>query len=75
VHGRQTFNLFGGYVEYGMDTLDAQGGINTNFYTSSPEKFYFPAYCDIQANDSPQYMEMDIVENNGNCISQTTWHT
>ena len=20
-------------------------------------------------------MEMDIVENNGNCVSQTTWHT
>merc|ERR1711998_739265 len=32
-------------------------------------------YCDIQENDSVQCMEMDLVENNGNCMMQTTWHT
>jgi len=62
-------------VQFQIDTSGAHGGVNNNFYTSSPERSYFPNYCDIQANDSPQCMEMDIVENNGNCYSQTTWHT
>merc|ERR1712194_916702 len=31
-------------------------------------------YCDIQTNDSPICMELDIIENNGNCLGQTTWH-
>lgn len=75
VHGKQTFNLLGGYVQFTIDTSRAQGAVNNNFYTSSPERSYFPSYCDIQPNNSPQCMEMDIVENNGNCLSQTTWHT
>jgi len=75
VHGKQTFNLLGGYVQFTIDTSGAQGGVNNNFYTSSPWPGLFPSYCDIQQNSSPQCMEMDIVENNGNCISQTTWHT
>jgi len=75
VHGKQTFNLNGGYVEFTMDTSGAHGGINNNLYTSSPDPSYFPAYCDIQPNGSPQCMEMDIIENNGNCMAQSTWHT
>lgn len=75
VHGKHTFNLIDGWVEFEMDTTNAQNGVNNNFYTSSPETSTFPNYCDIQKNDSPQCMEMDIVENNGNCLSQTTWHT
>jgi len=75
VHGKHAFNLLGGYVQFEIDTSGAQGGVNNNFYTSSPDKSYFPSYCDIQPNSSPQCMEMDIVENNGNCLSQTTWHT
>jgi len=31
--------------------------------------------CDIQGEGKPNCMEMDIIENNGNCIAQTTWHT
>jgi len=75
VHGKQAFNLLGGYVQFTIDTSRAQGGVNNNFYTSSPWPGLFPKYCDIQPNSSPQCMEMDIVENNGNCLSQTTWHT
>lgn len=75
VHGLTAFNLLSGYVQFDMDTSAAQGGVNNNFYTSSPWKGLFPSYCDIQENDSPQCMEMDIVENNGNCLSQVTWHT
>jgi len=75
VHGKTSFNLLGGYVQFDIDTSGAQGGINNNFYTSSPWPGLFPSYCDIQANDSPECMEMDIVENNGDCISQVTWHT
>lgn len=73
VHGKASFNLLGGYVEFDMDTSSAQPGINTNFYTSSPSTCC--AYCDIQPNGSPQCMEMDIIEANGNCAMQTTWHT
>jgi len=75
VHGKHTFNLLDGWVEFEIDTTHAQTGVNNNFYTTSPEHGLFPKYCDIQKNDSPQCMEMDIVENNGNCVSQTTWHT
>lgn len=75
VHGKHAFNLLGGYVQFEIDTSNAQGGVNNNFYTSSPDQSYFPSYCDIQQNSSPQCMEMDIVENNGNCLAQTTWHT
>lgn len=75
VHGKTAFNLLGGFVQFDIDTGGAQGGVNNNFYTSSPAPGLFPQYCDIQSNDSPVCMEMDIVENNGNCISQVTWHT
>ena len=75
VHGKQTFDLLGGWVEFEIDTTHAQLGVNNNFYTSSPEPSVFPKYCDIQTNDSPVCMEMDIMENNGNCMSQVTWHT
>lgn len=73
VHGKATFNLLGGYVEFDMDTTHATAATNTNFYTSSPEACC--AYCDIQPNGSPQCVEMDIIENNGNCAMATTWHT
>ena len=33
------------------------------------------SYCDIQPNKSPQCVEMDIIEANGNCAMATTWHT
>jgi len=75
VHGKTAFNLLGGFVQFDIDTSGAQGGVNNNFYTSSPAPGLFPSYCDIQSNDSPVCMEMDIVENNGNCFSQVTWHT
>ena len=75
VHGMQTFNLLGGYVEYDMDTSHAQPGVNSDFYTTSPSKSRFPLYCDIRGvHDSPRCMELDIVETNGNCVSRTTWH-
>jgi len=60
-----------------MDTSGAQGGVNNNFYLVSPDPSYFSATndCDIQAQGKPACMEMDIIENNGNCMAQTTWHT
>jgi hypothetical protein len=73
VHGKTSYNLLGGYVEFDMNTTRATGETNTNFYTSSPDKCC--AYCDIQNNKSPQCMEMDIIENNANCAMATTWHT
>jgi len=77
VHGRQTFNLLGGYIEFEIDTTNAKGGVNNNFYLVSPDQSYFKASndCDIQAVGKPACMEMDIIENNGNCLAQTTWHT
>jgi len=77
VHGKQTFNLLGGYIEFDIDTTAAHGGVNNNFYLVSPDPSYFKASndCDIQAQGKPACMEMDIIENNGNCLAQTTWHT
>ena len=40
------------------------------FHSSSPE--HCCGYCDIQKNKSPQCMEMDIIEANGNCAMQVT---
>lgn len=77
VHGKQTFNLLGGYVEMDLDTSGAHTGVNNNFYLVSPEPSYFQATndCDIQGQGKPACMEMDIIEMNGNCLAQTTWHT
>lgn len=77
MHGRQTFNLLGGYVEFDIDTSGAHGGVNNNLYLVSPEPSFFSATnnCDIQAQGKPACMEMDIIEMNGNCLAQTTWHT
>ena len=75
VHGKTAYNLLGGYIEFDMDTSKAHVGVNNNLYTSSPDQGFFPKYCDIQNGDHPTCMEMDIIENNGNCLAQTTWHT
>lgn len=75
VSSKTSFNLLGGFIEFDMDTSGAHGGVNTNLYTTSPAPGLFPNYCDIQPNDSPQCMEMDIIEMNGNCLGQSTWHT
>eukprot|EP00929_Paragymnodinium_shiwhaense_P015235 TRINITY_DN123294_c0_g1_i1.p1 TRINITY_DN123294_c0_g1~~TRINITY_DN123294_c0_g1_i1.p1 ORF type:complete len:253 (+),score=47.91 TRINITY_DN123294_c0_g1_i1:67-825(+) len=77
MHGRQTYNLLGGYIEFDIDTTHAHTGVNNNLYLISPEKTDFDAnvYCDIQGVNKPSCMEMDLIENNGNCVGQTTWHT
>lgn len=77
VHGKQTFNLLGGYIEFEMDTSRAYTGVNNNFYLVSPDPSFFQPTndCDIQGQYKPSCMEMDIIENNGNCLAQTTWHT
>jgi len=74
VHGRTSWNLLGGYIEFDMDVCGAQTGVNNNFYTISPQGGPSSGYCDIQTNDSPICMELDIIENNGKCLGQTTWH-
>jgi len=78
VYGTTAFNMVGGYVEFDMDTSGVHNSVNSNFYTISPDRGHFPNYCDIQAcndNSCPFCMEMDIVENNGNCCSASTIHT
>jgi len=74
VHGRTSWNLLGGFIEFDMDVCGAQTGVNNNFYTISPQGGPSSGYCDIQTNDSPICMELDIIENNGKCLGQTTWH-
>jgi len=74
VHGRTSWNLLGGYIEFDMDVCGAQTGVNNNFYTISPQGGPSSGYCDIQTNDSPICMELDIIENNGKCLGQSTWH-
>ena len=36
VHGKTSFNLLGGFVQFDIDTSSAQAGVNNNFYTTSP---------------------------------------
>lgn len=77
VHSKTTWNLNGGYVEFDMDTSGAQGGVNTNLYTTSPDPGQLRPVneCDIQGVNKPSCMEMDIIEMNGNCMAQSTVHT
>jgi len=74
VHGRTSFNLLGGYIEFDYDACGAVAGVNNNLYTVSPNGGMESGYCDIQANDSPICMELDIDENNGHQNGRTTWH-
>lgn len=64
-------------MEFDINTTGAHTGVNNNFYLVSPDLKTFKATndCDIQGQNKPSCMEMDIVENNGNCLAQTTWHT
>jgi len=77
VSSKTSFNLLGGYVEFDMDTSRATPGTNTNIYTVSMtgDNCGEQCYCDIQDNGSPVCMELDILENNGNCAFSSTWHT
>jgi len=79
VSTKTTFNTLGGYVEFDMDTSNAHCEVNTNIYTISPDGGQDfcgkDCYGDIQDNGSPVCMELDIIENNGNCKFASTWHT
>jgi len=77
VSSKTSWNLLGGYIEFDMDTSKANPAVNTNIYTVSMEKDNCgkDCYCDIQDNGSPICMELDIIENNGNCAFASTWHT
>jgi len=74
VHGRTSWNLLGGSIEFDMDACGGVDQVNNNLYTVSPEGGMSSGYCDIQSNDSPICMELDIDENNGNQNGATTWH-
>jgi len=82
VHGLQSFDLSDGYVEFEMDSTAASVGMNTNVYTISPDHAYtsYDDYCDGQGPfaSSPHgtfCTEMDLIEANGGCAAQSTWHT
>jgi hypothetical protein len=76
VSSKTSWNLLGGYVEFDMDTTQTQPGIISTFYTTSPEEANcgMACYCDINSAVRP-CLEMDLVENNGNCVLATTTHT
>jgi len=78
VRGKTSFNLLGGMISFKMHIEGVQPAVNTNFYTVSPridDPSVFDSYCDIQEGSWESCMELDIVENNGNCKAQTTVHT
>merc|ERR1719213_129192 len=78
VRGKTSFNLLGGMISFKMHIEGVQPAVNTNFYTVSPridDPSFFDSYCDIQEGNWESCMELDIVENNGNCKAQTTVHT
>jgi len=74
ISSKTSWNLLGGFVEFDMNNTGVEAEINAALYLSSPAQpnCGLMCYCDI--NSGP-CMEMDIVENNGNCLSATTIHT
>ena len=77
VSSKTSWNLLGGYMEFTMDVSNTADGVNTNFYTSSPdrENLGSATYCDDQGDGDQGCMEMDIIEANGKCAMATTVHT
>jgi len=79
VSTKTSFNLLGGFIEFDMNTRRANGGVNNNIYTISPDRDMVGSttYCDIQGDPKKDKfcMELDILENNGNCGYSSTWHT
>jgi len=79
VSSKTSWNLLGGFMEFQMDTSGVQPGVNTNFYTSSPDQpnCGTECYCDIQKSSAGKSscMEMDIIEVNGKCAMASTIHT
>mmetsp|Transcript_7452 Transcript_7452/g.14748 ORF Transcript_7452/g.14748 Transcript_7452/m.14748 type:complete len:271 (+) Transcript_7452:61-873(+) len=75
VSSKASFNLLGGMISFTMDVSNVADAVNTNFYTSSPSvaNTGSESYCDIQLD--PGCMELDIIENNGQCGYATTLHT
>merc|ERR1712050_236316 len=61
----------GGFVEFDMDLGGAHGGVNNNFYIKFPSSV--GNYCD--SGGTGGCAELDFVENNGNCVGATTFHT
>jgi hypothetical protein len=54
-----------------MGLAGAHGGVNNNFYITFPSSV--GNYCD--SGGTGGCAELDFAENNGNCISATTFHT
>lgn len=82
VHGLTSFNLLGGYMEFDVDTSGATPGMNSNFYTISPDHPYtsYQDYCDGQGPEASSptgtyCMEMDIFEADGSTCAAVAWHT
>jgi len=78
VHGKTSYNLLNGGISFDMDLENAQPQVNTNLYLISPrldDWRVFTHYCDIQPGPYESCMELDIIENNGNCRAQATVHT
>ena len=57
-------------VESEVGTTEAEQGMHTNLYTTCPQARR--AHCDFQYSDTPQCMEVDVIENKGNCMTQST---
>jgi len=69
VSSKASWNLLGGSISFDMDVSNTSSGVNTNLYTSSPNKPNCGAacYCDIQKSPKGKAscMELDLIENNG----------
>jgi len=78
---KQTWNMIdGGFIQFSMDTANAQTNVNNNFYMTTPnsQQFGSKTYCDVQRSgydDDENCLELDIQENNGNCRSHLGVHT
>jgi hypothetical protein len=69
VSSKTSWDLLGGSIEWDMDTTGVSAEVNTNLYTTSPDKPNCGAacYCDIQksASGKPSCMELDLIEVRG----------
>jgi hypothetical protein len=72
---KASFDLRGGYIEFDMDLSGAHGGVNTNFYVTFPRRPNCGGSCYCDSGPAGGCAELDFIENNGNCVAQTAFHT
>jgi len=69
------WDLRGGAISFDMDLSQVGTGNNANLYLIAPAgQWDSSQYCDAQGQNGPVCEETDLIESNGNCGAQTSYH-